>query len=219
MGSGGEGVGERCPRHCEEAPQGPTRQSRCVGAESARASEGLRSDAPGLPRRPLRGLLAMTGGSCVAWRWARPPRLRASRGLGSPSSAPCVSRAALGLTGRARRLAPGGLSAVSTFASNRCQLSAVSTPTRADASSPPPRTSPCSRATTPGSASVVVSPSARPSAMSRSRRRMILPLRVFGRSAREEDVVGPGDGADLLRDVLLQVVAQLGRRRRGPPSA
>ena len=38
-------------------------------------------------------------------------------------------------------------------------------------------------ATTAGSASVLVSPSARPSAMSRSRRRMILPLRVFGSSA------------------------------------
>ena len=40
-----------------------------------------------------------------------------------------------------------------------------------------------SSATTAGSASVVTSPSARPSAMSRSRRRMILPERVFGRSA------------------------------------
>src|SRR5262249_44134053 len=39
------------------------------------------------------------------------------------------------------------------------------------------------RATTAGSASVVVSPRALPSAMSRSRRRMILPDRVFGRSA------------------------------------
>ena len=34
-----------------------------------------------------------------------------------------------------------------------------------------------------GSASVVVSPSARPSAMSRSNRRMIFPERVLGRSA------------------------------------
>ena len=38
-------------------------------------------------------------------------------------------------------------------------------------------------ATTFGSASVVVSPSALPSAMSRSNRRMIFPERVFGRSA------------------------------------
>ena len=38
-------------------------------------------------------------------------------------------------------------------------------------------------ATTAGSASVVVSPSARPSAMSRRSRRMILPDRVFGSSA------------------------------------
>src|SRR4029078_11581955 len=37
--------------------------------------------------------------------------------------------------------------------------------------------------TTAGSARVVVSPSALPSAMSRSRRRMIFPERVFGRSA------------------------------------
>src|SRR5207249_9710174 len=36
---------------------------------------------------------------------------------------------------------------------------------------------------TAGSASVVVSPSARPSAMSRRSRRMIFPLRVFGSSA------------------------------------
>ena len=40
-----------------------------------------------------------------------------------------------------------------------------------------------SRLTTAGSASVVVSPSALPSAMSRRRRRMILPDRVLGRSA------------------------------------
>ena len=39
------------------------------------------------------------------------------------------------------------------------------------------------RATTSGSRSVVTSPSARPSAMSRSSRRMILPERVFGRSS------------------------------------
>jgi len=38
-------------------------------------------------------------------------------------------------------------------------------------------------ATTVGSANVVVSPITRPSAMSRSKRRMILPLRVFGNSA------------------------------------
>src|ERR1043166_9295564 len=40
-----------------------------------------------------------------------------------------------------------------------------------------------SEATTFGSASVVVSPRARPSAISRRSRRMILPDRVFGRSA------------------------------------
>src|SRR5207302_10176352 len=40
-----------------------------------------------------------------------------------------------------------------------------------------------SRCTTAGSARVVVSPRARPSAMSLSSRRMILPLRVLGRSA------------------------------------
>ena len=39
-----------------------------------------------------------------------------------------------------------------------------------------------SSSTTVASASVVVSPRLRPSATSRSRRRMILPLRVFGRS-------------------------------------
>ena len=46
-----------------------------------------------------------------------------------------------------------------------------------------PRTAPSSAATTLASASVVVSPRTRPSAMSRSSRRMILPERVFGRSA------------------------------------
>src|SRR3954449_7773021 len=40
-----------------------------------------------------------------------------------------------------------------------------------------------SKATTAGSASVVTSPRARPSAISRSRRRMIFPDRVLGRSA------------------------------------
>ena len=44
-----------------------------------------------------------------------------------------------------------------------------------------------SAATTLGSASVVVSPSVRPSATSRSSRRMILPLRVLGSSAAKEE--------------------------------
>ena len=44
--------------------------------------------------------------------------------------------------------------------------------------------------TTPGSASVVVSPRSRPSATSRSRRRMILPLRVLGRSSVKMTVLG-----------------------------
>ena len=50
-----------------------------------------------------------------------------------------------------------------------------------------------SASTTAGSASVVVSPSARPSAMSRSRRRMILPERVLGRSAVKMISLGLGD--------------------------
>ena len=48
--------------------------------------------------------------------------------------------------------------------------------------SPLRRRAACSSATTLESASVVVSPSIRPSAMSRNSRRMILPLRVFGSS-------------------------------------
>ena len=61
-----------------------------------------------------------------------------------------------------------------------------------------------------------MSPSALPSAMSRSSRRMILPDRVFGRSAAKMIVVGPRDGADLLHDVLLQLVAERVRRASTP---
>ena len=61
---------------------------------------------------------------------------------------------------------------------------------RAAASQEPQSSSSCGRRSSPpappsrsGSRSVVTSPSARPSAMSRSRRRMILPERVLGRSS------------------------------------
>ena len=50
--------------------------------------------------------------------------------------------------------------------------------------------------TTVGSMSVVTSPSVRFSATSRSRRRMILPLRVFGQLRGEHDLAGLGDRAD-----------------------
>ena len=67
--------------------------------------------------------------------------------------------------------------------------------------------------TTPASASVVVSPRSRPSATSRSSRRMILPLRVLGRSGTTMTVFGPGGGADLgghvLADLLDQLVGRL----------
>ena len=50
------------PRHCEERAQRATRQSRGIGTESCAGRAELRPDAPGLPRRSLRSLLAMTGG-------------------------------------------------------------------------------------------------------------------------------------------------------------
>ena len=53
--------------------------------------------------------------------------------------------------------------------------------------------------TTSSLARVVTSPSSRPSAMSRSRRRMILPERVFGRSSAETIGFGPRELADLGR--------------------
>ena len=55
---------------------------------------------------------------------------------------------------------------------------------------------PSSGCITSGSRSVVTSPSSRPSAMSRSRRRMILPERVFGQVVGPDDPLGP---ANLIR--------------------
>src|SRR3954467_3281630 len=52
-------------------------------------------------------------------------------------------------------------------------------------------------------------PSARPPAMSLSRRRMILPLLVAGQVASEEDGVGPGDGAELLHPMAAEFALQL----------
>ena len=59
--------------------------------------------------------------------------------------------------------------------------------------------------TTVESARVVVSPRLRPSAMSRSRRRMILPLRVFGQIGGEVDRLRLGDRPDLGGDVVAQL--------------
>ena len=59
-----------------------------------------------------------------------------------------------------------------------------------------------------GSRRVVASPSSRPSATSRSRRRMILPERVFGRSGVKSSMPGPGELADLGGHVADQLVAQ-----------
>ena len=68
--------------------------------------------------------------------------------------------------------------------------------------------------TTPGSASVVVSPSSRPSATSRSRRRMILPERVLGRSSVKMIVLGrpivPILLATCSRSSLAELVGRLG---------
>ena len=75
------------------------------------------------------------------------------------------------------------------------------------------------RATTSGSRSVVTSPSARPSAMSRSRRRMILPERVFGRSSAQTIRLGranlPIRSATVSRIALLE----LDRSPRPSPAA
>ena len=62
-----------------------------------------------------------------------------------------------------------------------------------------------------GSTSVDVSPSSRPSATSRSSRRMILPLRVFGQLGHDVDLAGPRDLADLLGDLLAQLVDHVRR--------
>ena len=87
---------------------------------------------------------------------------------------------------------------------------------RRAASPPPPGcsltfSSSCSM--TAGSRSVVTSPSSRPSPMSRSSRRMILPERVFGRSPAQMIRFGPGD----LRDPVGDVVADLLLRSRPSP--
>jgi hypothetical protein len=58
------------------------------------------------------------------------------------------------------------------------------------------------------SARVVVSPSSRPSAMSRSSRRMILPERVFGRSG-EHELTRPRDGPIIFGHVLAQLLREL----------
>ena len=62
---------------------------------------------------------------------------------------------------------------------------------------------------TSGSRSVVTSPSSRPSAMSRSSRRMILPERVLGRSSAQMIRFGPRELADPLGDVLADLGDQL----------
>ena len=82
---------------------------------------------------------------------------------GEPALAADLGRALPSRAGPDGRLGPGGhRHAVSPLRPRRPQRGSIST--------------------TPASASVVVSPSARPSATSRSSRRMILPERVFGRS-------------------------------------
>ena len=65
-------------------------------------------------------------------------------------------------------------------------------------------------AMTSGSRRVVTSPRARPSAMSRSRRRMILPERVFGSSSAQTIALGPGELADLLGDRRADAVLEPG---------
>ena len=60
-----------------------------------------------------------------------------------------------------------------------------------------PSTGAGSRRRRRGSASVVVSPRSRPSATSRSSRRMIFPERVLGSSSVKITVFGPGDGPDV----------------------
>ena len=70
----------------------------------------------------------------------------------------------------------------------------------------------CSSATTVGSARVVVSPSGRFSATSRSSRRMILPLRVFGSSGVKTMFAGFAIGPIFFGDVVAQLVELRDRR-------
>ncbi len=82
---------------------------------------------------------------------------------------------------------PGGGSFGGSGSASNAGASAASPPSGASVSSrqsspPPVAARRCSSSTTAASARVVVSPRLRPSATSRSRRRMILPDRVFGRS-------------------------------------
>ena len=76
---------------------------------------------------------------------------------------------------------------------------------------------------TSGSRRVVTSPSARPSAMSRSSRRMILPERVFGRSSAQMIRFGranlPIRSATVGADALDQLVAGLGVAAQGDEGA
>ena len=65
--------------------------------------------------------------------------------------------------------------------------------------------------TTAGSASVVVSPSGRFSATSRSRRRMIFPERVFGSSGVKTMFAGFAIAPDLVGDVLAELLEHLDR--------
>ena len=97
---------------------------------------------------------------------------------------------------------PGGLRCVGSFLRRK-----------SSGTLPTPRPCPSSSrivSTTLASASVVVSPSARPWAMSRSSRRMILPERVFGRSGVNISDLGLRDRADLRRDVVAQLLAERG---------
>ena len=66
--------------------------------------------------------------------------------------------------------------------------------------------------TTAGSASVVVSPSGRFSATSRSRRRMIFPERVFGSSGVKTMFAGFAIAPIFVRDVVAQLLEHLDRR-------
>ena len=58
------------------------------------------------------------------------------------------------------------------------------------------------------SSSVDRSPSGRPWARALSTRRMILPERVLGSDVHERHLLGPGDGSDVLGDVLAQFLGQ-----------
>ena len=73
---------------------------------------------------------------------------------------------------------------------------------------PPAAARRCSSLTTPASASVLVSPRLRPSATSRNRRRMILPRPRLGQVGGDEDRLRLGDRADLVGDVIAQVVGR-----------